>query len=99
METIIVAVISLVSSLTVCLINNFFNQKSIKATNIEHLKELQDQQDKSMTLIEYKISELSKNVEKHNNVIERTYALEKDVDLLKEKITVANHRISDLESK
>lgn len=50
-------------------------------------------------LIEYQISELKKEVEKHNNVISRTYALESAVDLHSEKISVANHRIDDLEKK
>ena len=50
-------------------------------------------------LIEYKIEELTKRVEKHNNVIERTYELERNQGLLEEKIKVANHRIDDLEKE
>ena len=38
------------------------------------------------------ITTLSARVEKHNGVVERTYVLE-------EKISVANHRIEDLEHK
>lgn len=49
-------------------------------------------------LIEYKITELTKRVEKHNNVIERVYELEKHQEVLDEKIQVANHRINDLEN-
>ncbi|HHZ05397.1 MAG TPA: hypothetical protein GX401_01200 [Clostridiales bacterium] len=41
-------------------------------------------------LVMYRISQLEKKVEKHNNVMERTYILE-------EKLAVANHRIKDLE--
>lgn len=48
-------------------------------------------------LIEYKLSELTKRVDKHNNVIERTYKLEELTALQEEKIKVANHRIEDLE--
>lgn len=48
-------------------------------------------------LIEYKLEELTKRVDAHNNVIERTYKLEKAVELHSEKIRVANHRIDDLE--
>lgn len=48
-------------------------------------------------LIEYKIEELTKRVEKHNNVIERVYALEQHEAVIDEKIDVANHRIADLE--
>ncbi|MBQ6814190.1 MAG: hypothetical protein IJP13_01490 [Lachnospiraceae bacterium] len=48
-------------------------------------------------LIEYKIEELTKRVEKHNNVVDRTYELEKIVRLHEEQIDVANHRLKDLE--
>jgi len=44
------------------------------------------QHKKSMALIEYRIDELTKQVAKHNNVIERTYKLERDVALLNERI-------------
>lgn len=50
------------------------------------------QQEKTRALMEYKLDELTKRVDKHNNVIERTFILE-------EKIKVANHRIEDLERK
>lgn len=46
-----------------------------------------------------KIDELSKRVEKHNNVIERVYKLEQDTAVQTEQIKVANHRIGDLEKK
>ena len=54
---------------------------------------------KTVALIEYKLEELTKKVEKHNNVIERTYKLEEATHIQEEQIKVANHRISDLESK
>lgn len=57
------------------------------------------QQNTTRKLIEYKIEELTKRVEKHNNVIERTYKLEELTALQEEKIKVANHRIEDLERK
>lgn len=50
------------------------------------------QQEKTRALMEYKLDELTKRVEKHNSVVERTYILE-------EKMKVANHRIDDLEKK
>lgn len=57
------------------------------------------QQDKTRTLVEYRLSQLEKKVDKHNNLIERTYKLEEEVTLHEEKIKVANHRINDLERK
>lgn len=52
-----------------------------------------------IAIIDIKIDELSKRVEKHNNVIERTYKLEQSSAVLTEQIKVANHRIEDLERK
>lgn len=43
-----------------------------------------------MKLMSYRIEQLEKKVEKHNNFAER-------IPVLEEKIEVANHRISDLE--
>jgi len=54
---------------------------------------------KSTALIEYKVDELKKEVEKHNNLVERTFELEKDVEVIRNDIKVANHRIDDLERK
>ena len=45
-----------------------------------------------MKLVTYRIEQLEKKVEKHNNFAER-------IPLLEEKIAVANHRIEDLERK
>lgn len=54
---------------------------------------------KTTALIEFKLDELTKRVDKHNNVIERTYKLEEQTALQGEKIRVVNHRIDDLEGK
>ena len=51
----------------------------------------------SSKLTAYRIEQLEKKVDKHNNLIERTYKLEEETAILSEKITVANHRIDDLE--
>lgn len=53
---------------------------------------------RSAALIAYRLEELEKKVDKHNQVIERTYRLEEQELLLEEKIKVANHRIEDLET-
>lgn len=51
----------------------------------------------SNNLMKYKIEELAKKVEKHNEVIERTFGIEKRLDVIDEKINVVNHRLKDLE--
>lgn len=48
-------------------------------------------------LIEYRVSKLEEKQDKHNNMIERVYQLEGDVELLDNKIKSSNYRIKDLE--
>jgi hypothetical protein len=45
----------------------------------------------------YRIQQLEAKVEKHNQVIERVYNLEKHDAVMDKEIKVANHRIDDLE--
>lgn len=45
------------------------------------------------------ITTLSARVEKHNGVLERVFKCEEHDKLLEEKISVANHRILDLENR
>lgn len=50
-------------------------------------------------LTSYRIEQLEKKVDKHNNLIERTFRIEERLTIDEEKIKVANHRIDDLENK
>lgn len=52
----------------------------------------------SSKLTNYRIEQLEKKVEKHNNVVERVYSLEKQEAVIEEEIKVINHRIEDLEA-
>ena len=54
---------------------------------------------KAQALMEYRLEELEKKVDKHNNLVERTYRLEEQGAVLEEKIKAANHRIDDLEER
>ena len=49
-------------------------------------------------LVVYRIEQLEKKVEKHNQVVERVYNLEKNEAVIKEELKDANHRIGDLEN-
>ena len=53
----------------------------------------------SSKLTQYRLEQLEKKVEVHNQVIDRVYKLEERTELQEEKIKVANHRIGDLEKK
>ena len=85
--TILASLISALSAIVVCMINNHFqNQKVQKAHN------------DNIVLISYRLEQLEHKVDKHNNLIERTYELERKTSVLEEKQAVANHRIDDLEA-
>lgn len=70
-ETIITGVVAIV----VCMVNNIYQRKvADKQHNI------------TIELIEYKLDELSRRVNKHNNLVERTYALEQHEAIIDEQI-------------
>ena len=48
-------------------------------------------------LSNYRIEQLEKKVDKHNNLIERVYLIEQHEAVIDQEIKVANHRIDDLE--
>lgn len=51
----------------------------------------------SSKLTQYRLEQLEKKVELHNQAIDRIYKLEERTEIQEEKIRVANHRIDDLE--
>lgn len=53
----------------------------------------------SAKLTTYRIEQLEKKVDKHNQVIDRVYKLEQRGAVIDEKIKVANYRIADLEER
>lgn len=84
--TILASLISAGAAIIVCMINNHFqNAKTTKAHN------------DNIVLISYRLEQLEAKVDKHNNLIDRTYELERRADVLEEKQKTANHRIDDLE--
>ena len=86
MTTIISAIIAAAASLIVSVINSSAQHK-------KYIAELE----KHDALNAYRLEELEKKVDKHNNLVERTYHLEEKAALMEEKIKVANHRLEDIE--
>ena len=84
--TIIAALISAGAAILVCMVNNHYQRIDSEKKH-----------EANIMLISYRLEELEKKVDKHNNLIERTYELEKVTTQIQEKISVANHRINDLE--
>ena len=81
------ALIAAGATLLVCLINNYFQ---VQQTEKKH--------DETISLIDYKLEQLTKKVDLHNNAVERLYEVERRLGIDEEKIRVANHRIDDLEA-
>lgn len=88
METIISSLVSAFTAIVVCVITQVSGQKKQAA-----------EFDKQISLIDYKLTELTEKVSKHNNLVERVYHLEEQGSVQEERQKVANNRISDLERR
>lgn len=82
MVEIAVALITLAGVIITVVVGNQSTKKDIKS---------------NADLTIYRIDQLEKKVEKHNQVVERVYILEKKDAVEEEEIKVINHRIADLE--
>ena len=80
------AIITGVVAIMVCMINNYCQSKKAD-----------EQHNTTIALIEYKLDQLTDNVEKHNNAVERLYIVERKLEVDEERLAVVNHRIDDLE--
>ena len=56
-------------------------------------------QRKTTALVVYRLDELEKKVDKHNNLIERMYKVEERQSVQEKELKVVNHRIKDLEGR
>ena len=72
-------------AILVCMINNFYQQKAVEKKHNE-----------TISLIEYKLEQLEKKQDLHNNAVTRLYEVEKRLGIDEEKIKAANHKIEDL---
>lgn len=80
------ALIAAGATLLVCLINNYYQQKQ---SDKKH--------DETISIVTYRLEQLEKKVDLHNNAVERLYQVEKKLGIDEERIKVANNRIKDLE--
>ena len=81
MESIVVAIITGGLALVGVIITNINGNKQIA-------KDVKSQLEISLAVQNTKLEDLTKQVEKHNQVIERTYKLEQSVDDIKKHIGV-----------
>ena len=82
------ALITGVVAIVVCMINNVYQRKTSEK-----------QHNTTIALIEYKLDQLTRKVDLHNNAVERLYIAETAIKVQEEQIKVANHRIEDVERK
>lgn len=80
------ALIAAGATLLVCLINNIFQEKRYT-----------EKHDETISLVTYRLQQLEKKQDLHNNAVQRLYEVETKLAIEEEKIKVANHRINDLE--
>lgn len=52
-----------------------------------------------INLINWRLKQIEKRLDKHNNLVDRQYKIEEIQAVLAEQMKVANHRIDDLENK
>lgn len=83
MEQIIIALITAGLGLVGVMVTNYFNNKSL-SDKVTHQLEV------AQAVTNTKIEELTREVRTHNNFAQK-------IPVLEEKMSVANHRIEDLE--
>lgn len=84
-DAVLVAIISGVCSMIVGIVSAVIAAKST-GNDVQKKMEIQ------MAVTDTKLDELTREVRKHNNFAER-------IPVIEEKISVANHRIEDLEKR
>ena len=83
METIIAAVVSGASGIICSVL-------AAVSSNAKHAAELESRLEKWQAVTDMQLSELTREVRRHNNFAER-------MPVIEERVKVINHRISDLE--
>lgn len=82
------AIITGIVAILVCIINNWVQ-----------FNKTRQETDKTVALIELRLSELSDRVDRHNQVIERTYKLEESTALQDAELKRLNERLKIMEEK
>ena len=73
--------------------------EEVQKNHAKAMEELIARSDKTITIIETKLDALTKQVEKHNSVIDRMFAAEADIKLLKAEDDRHNARLKVIEDR
>ena len=82
------AIITGFVAIAVCLVNNYFQMKQTAKAHVD-----------TITLINYKIQQLTEKVEEHNQLIERVYKCEQDTALQDAELKRLNERVKIVENR
>ena len=85
------------ATLLVCLINNHYQHKQFEAQVQQQREESEQKHNETISLVTYRLEQLEKKQDMHNNAVSRLYEVEKRLGIDEEKIKVSNHRIEDIE--
>lgn len=91
------AIITGAVAIIVCMINNAYQRRASDKQHKATMEAADKQHNTTIKLIEYKLDQLTKKVDLHNNAVERLYKVEQKIEVYDEKFKVANHRLDDLE--
>ena len=84
--TILSALIAAGAAILVCMINNHYQQEAVRKKH-----------DETIALVDYRLQQLEKKVELHNNAVSRLYEVERQLGIDEEKIKSCKRRIEELE--
>lgn len=84
--TIVSALIAAGAAILVCMVNNHYQQE-----------ETRKKHDETIALINYKLEQLEKKQDVHNNAVERLYIVERHLEVDEERIKSCKRRIEELE--
>ena len=91
-ETVLAVIITAAATVLAAYITGRANTSKMQTDMERHFAEADAKLELHQAVTDTKIEELTREVRKHNNFAER-------MPVLEEKISVANHRIADLEAR
>lgn len=91
------ALIAAGATLLVCLVNNIFNQHRFEEQLKQSREEATKRHQETISLISYRLEQLEKKVEIHNNAVDRLYKVERQLGIDEEKIKTNADKIENLE--
>lgn len=87
----------IMTEIIIAIITSLFTFAGVVITVMAGNKRTEKNLKEQSQLTLYRIEQLEKKQDQHNNLIIRMYEVEKRLDVIDERVKVENHRIDDLE--